>query len=362
MTTAPAVRPSAPGVDTERFERDGYLVLEKVLAADEVAALNDELVRLVRGELGPVHGSTVGPEATAEQALAATLCVHFPHKLSPSYEAAMRHPRILAALVALLSPDLKCMQSMAFVKSEGKPGQAWHQDEQFIPTRDRSLTAAWIALDDATVHNGCLWALPGSHRPGVLYPLREQQDERFDCSQEAYRFPYRDEDAVALEVQAGDVVLFDGYLLHRSLPNTGGHGLRRALVHHYMNAASLLPWTPQDDVPIAMTDFRDVVLVAGTDPYAWQPAVELSRVEVRPDGRGGCRPPQTSSALRDEHDRDGRAEDHHGGPQGRGRDATGHDDAERPAQQRGHREDAGQSPLDRAGEGEDRHAHDVDDE
>ena len=292
VTTAPAVRPPSTAVDRDRFERDGYVVLEQALTRSEVDALDDELVRLVRGELGPVAGSAVGPDATAAQALAATLCVHFPHKLSALYATAMRHPRILAALVELLSPDVKCMQSMAFVKSEGKPGQAWHQDEQFIPTRDRSLTAAWIALDDATVHNGCLWALPGSHRPGVLYPLREQQDERFDCSQEAHRFPYRDEDAVPLEVQAGDVVLFNGYLLHRSLPNTGGHGLRRALVNHYMNAASLLPWAHQEGVQLGMTDFRDVVLVAGTDPYPWQPTVELSRVEVRPDGRGGCAPPE----------------------------------------------------------------------
>ena len=291
MTTAPAVRPTVT-VDRDHYARDGYVVLEQALGGDEVAALNDELVRLVRGELGPVPGSTVGPDADVAEALAATLCVHFPHKLSALYATAMHHPRVVDALVQLRSPDVKCVQSMAFVKSEGKPGQAWHQDEQFIPTRDRSLTAAWIALDDATVHNGCLWALPGSHRPGVLYPQREQQDERFDCTREAHRFPYRDEDAVALEVRAGDVVLFDGYLLHRSLPNTGGHGLRRALVHHYMNAASLLPWVPQEGVTIGMTDFRDVVLVAGTDPYAWAPPVELSRVEVRPDGRGGCLPPE----------------------------------------------------------------------
>ncbi|WP_431936028.1 phytanoyl-CoA dioxygenase family protein [Micromonospora sp. RP3T] len=49
-----------------------------------------------------------------------------------------------------------------FPKAEGRPGQAWHQDELFVPTRDRSPTAAWIALDDARVDNGCLWAPPGS--------------------------------------------------------------------------------------------------------------------------------------------------------------------------------------------------------
>ena len=274
----------------DRYQRDGYVVLEQALTPDEVAALNAELVAMVRGELGPVDGSPVGPGATEAEALAATLCVHFPHKLSPLFADALRHPAVVPALVDLLSPDVKCMQSMAFVKSEGKPGQAWHQDEQFIPTRDRSLVAAWIALDDATVHNGCLWALPGSHRSGVLYPQQDQQDDRFDCTREAYAFPYSDDDAVPLEVRAGDVVLFNGYLLHRSLPNYGGHGLRRALVHHYMNAASLLPWHHQPGVDLGMTDHRDVVMVAGTDPYAWNPLTDLSPVHVRKDGQGGCAP------------------------------------------------------------------------
>ena len=181
------------------------------------------------------------------------------------------------------------MQSMLFMKSEGKPGQAWHQDEFFIPTRDRSLTAVWIALDDATVENGCLWVLPGSHRRGVLYPDREQNDERFDCTVEAYAFPYRDEDAVPVEAPAGSAVVFNGYLLHRSLPNTARGGFRRALVNHYMSAESLLPWhRPPDGVHIGKWDFRDIELVAGEDAYAYKGTVDVMRPHVRPDKEGGC--------------------------------------------------------------------------
>ncbi len=176
------------------------------------------------------------------------------------------------------------------MKSEGKAGQAWHQDEHFIPTRDRSLTGAWIALDDAAVDNGCLWVLPGSHRPGVLYPDREHDDPRFDCAIEAFDFPYDDADAVPVEVAAGSVVLFNGYLLHQSLPNTRPGSFRRALVNHYMSAESLLPWRgpPPEGVHIGKFDHRDIILVAGHDPYAYKGTPDIVAPYLRKDRDGGC--------------------------------------------------------------------------
>ena len=146
----------------------------------------------------------------------------------------------------------------------------------------------WLALDDATVENGCLWVLPGSHRRGVLYPDREQQDPRFDCTSEAYDFPYAEEDAVPVEVPAGSAVIFNGYLLHRSLPNTGRHGYRRALANHYMSAESPLAWKVPPGTSPANWDYRDVTLVAGEDPYAYRGTVDDSRAYVRPDKDGGC--------------------------------------------------------------------------
>jgi ectoine hydroxylase-related dioxygenase (phytanoyl-CoA dioxygenase family) len=272
------------------FDRDGYLVLAGALSAGEVQALRDEAVRICRGELGAVDGvEPAAADEPDEQVVRRYLCIHFPHKLSERMRGTLDHPVVVDALRQRIGPNVKAMQSMLFIKSEGKPGQAWHQDELFIPTRDRSLTAAWIALDDATVKNGCLWVLPGSHRRGVLYPDRDHHDPRFDCEVEAYDFPHRDEDAVAVEVPAGSVVLFSGYLLHMSLPNSGRHGLRRALVNHYMSAESPLPWfLPPQGSTMGRADHRDIVLIAGTDPYAYKGTVDVMRPHVRPDGRGGC--------------------------------------------------------------------------
>jgi phytanoyl-CoA hydroxylase len=288
--TIAARQPTAAGSDlAARYHRDGYVVLAEALRPDEVRALREEAVRICRGELGAVDGvQPPAAEEPDERIVRRYLCIHFPHKLSELLRATLAHPVVVGALTRLIGPDVKAMQSMLFIKSEGKPGQAWHQDELFIPTRDRSLTAAWIALDNATVENGCLWVLPGSHRPGVLYPDRDHHDPRFDCEVEAYDFPYRDTDAVAVEVPAGSVVVFNGYLLHRSLPNSGRHGLRRALVNHYMSARSLLPWFVPDGVTPGRADHRDVVLVAGTDPYAYKGTLDVMRPHVRPDGQGGC--------------------------------------------------------------------------
>ena len=298
----PLHRFDAGGVEfAEHFDRHGFALLRDALSADEIAAVNADALRICRGDLGQIRFGGADPEVRAkEQALAAArhddeavlrqfLCVHFPHKISTACYDALGAPRIVQALTSVIGPNVKAMQSMLFIKSEGKPGQAWHQDEFFIPTRDRSLTAVWIALDDATIENGCLWVIPGSHRRGVVYPARGQDDPRFDCSTEAFDFPYADEDAVPVEIPAGTAVVFNGYLLHRSLENSGKHGYRRALANHYMSAESVLPWRPPaEGEHMATADFRDIVMVAGEDPYAYKGIVDVNRPGSRPDKDGGC--------------------------------------------------------------------------
>ena len=276
----------------DSFSENGFALLGGALSPDEVAEINAEAVRLCRGELGEigaVEPHDFDDDGSDAAVLRRYLCIHYPHKMSEVALRALKNPRIVDALVSVIGADVKAMQSMLFIKSEGRPGQAWHQDEFFIPTRDRSLTAVWIALDDATIENGCLWVLPGSHRRGVLYPAREQVDPRFDCTTEAYDFPYTDEQSVPVEVPAGTAVIFNGYLLHRSLQNSGRHGYRRALANHYMSAESLLPWRPPTTGEhMATADYRDIVLVAGQDPYAYKGTEDIARSYSRPDKDGGC--------------------------------------------------------------------------
>ena len=272
------------------YDENGFFVVEGACSPAEIEALNNETVKICRGERGKFDGHIETSDGeTDDEVIGKYLCIHFPHKISPLMTEQIGHEAIVDALTTVIGPNVKCMQSMLFVKSAGKPGQAWHQDEVYIPTRDRSLTGAWIALDDATLENGCLWVIPGSHKPGVLWPMRFHEDDRFDCSHESYQTPYSDDDAVPVEVKAGSIVLFNGYLLHRSLPNRASSGFRRVLVNHYMSAESLLPWIwPEKPTGMATHDHRDIILVAGVDPYAYKGTEEIMKPHIRPDGEGGC--------------------------------------------------------------------------
>lgn len=272
------------------YRENGFVVVEGAFTGDEIDALNAEALALCRGDRGEIPGViSADPTESDDDVLKKYLCIHFPHKLSKLMYDQLSHPSIVEVATACLGPDVKCMQSMLFIKASGKPGQAWHQDEDYIPTRDRSLFGAWLALDDATVENGCLWVIPGSQKPGVLWPQHDHGDRRFDCAQESIDFPYTDADAVPVEVKAGTLVCFNGYLLHRSLPNVAKSGYRRALVNHYMTASSLLPWygAAQND-HVAIADFRDIVMIAGNDPYGYKGVTDIAKPSVRPSGEGGC--------------------------------------------------------------------------
>jgi len=272
------------------YAENGYYVHENALTTEEVEMLRQDAIRICRGDADSIRGLLpVGSDDGENDILSRYVCIHFPHKLSPLMYETVAHPSMVDVLTSVIGQNVKCMQSMLFIKASGKPGQAWHQDEYFIPTRDRSLTGGWIALDDATVENGCLWVIPGSHKHGIIWPTHYQKDMRFDCTEEAFNFPYRDEDAVPVEVKAGTIVFFNGYLLHRSLPNVARSGYRRALVNHYMSAESMLPWfSHRSGEPAGRADHRDIVLVAGKDPYAYKGTIDVMESHVRPEKQGGC--------------------------------------------------------------------------
>ncbi|HEY6418229.1 MAG TPA: phytanoyl-CoA dioxygenase family protein [Candidatus Binataceae bacterium] len=95
------------------------------------------------------------------------------------------------------------------------------------------VATAMLFLDDATVENGCLEVVPGSHREGLQarrategFGSLEMDAAKYDASR-----------LVALEVSGGSVAFFGPFLVHRSLPNRSGAD-RRALLYSYQPAGN----------------------------------------------------------------------------------------------------------------------------
>lgn len=262
------------------YAANGYLVAPGLLSGNEIAELKKETASIFRGERGYLDGIIkVEDGETDAEVLKKYVAIHFPHKISAIIYDYLFHPGIVNVLTKVVSPNLKCMQSMLFVKAPGKKGQAWHQDEFYIPTRDKSLVGAWIAIDDATVENGCLWIIPG--RPGYMMQRVESHSPEY-ADVDTIDVSAFEQQMIPVEVKSGSVVFFNGYTLHSSLRNKTTDCFRTALVNHYMSAESMLPWDQDGKLP-ATEDLRDIVLVAGKDPYAWKGTTDLNKPYLRPE-------------------------------------------------------------------------------
>jgi ectoine hydroxylase-related dioxygenase (phytanoyl-CoA dioxygenase family) len=134
-------------------------------------------------------------------------------------------------LVDLIGPSLDCFLSQFIFKNPGAWGQPWHQDGFYFPFEPRRpIVGVWLAVTEATLENGCLWVLPGSHheaihehvgdrRPGANYGYVEIVDHDMDG-------------AIPVLMEPGDLLLFDSHLMHRSTDNESS-GVRAAMVFHY---------------------------------------------------------------------------------------------------------------------------------
>ena len=266
--------------DVDFYHENGYLIVPGLVSDAEVEVLRADTLKICRGGYPHPSLQPFDEDMPDDEVLRNFLCIHFPHKISSvMLDTGVKHPGLAHVLSRIVGPDVKCMQSMLFVKPPGFQGQAWHQDEIYIPTRDRSLTGGWIALDDATIENGCLWVIPGSHK-WALYDQRPHDNpDEFDFAGESYGFD--DSGEIPVEVKAGDAVFFNGYLLHRSRRNRSAADYRRVLVNHYMNAWSRLPWQTPEGETAARADYRDIVMICGQDPYAWKGTEDRANISLR---------------------------------------------------------------------------------
>ena len=143
---------------------------------------------------------------------------------------------MLGVIGDLLGPDVDCFLSQFIFKNPGAIGQPWHQDSLYFPFEPDHQVGVWLAVTDATPTKGPLSVLPASHREPVHDHVPARRPEANLGYTEIVDMDFAGARQVLMS--AGDLLLFDSHLMHRSTDNRSD-GRRAAMVYHYARAGTV---------------------------------------------------------------------------------------------------------------------------
>ena len=226
-------------VALEQYNRDGYVAVEDAFIAHEVqdalAGMDDLVMGRREGFTGILFESKARdllPTLPLESRLDAVRKFWDFVAHEPRLDALARHPKLTKVLERILGEAPKMFQDMALVKppkiGREKP---WHQDHAYFdyPMGTR-VVGVWVALDEATVENGCMRLLPGQHRAGPRIHFQRRDWQICDNQM-------NDIQPIAAPLRPGGLLLFDGLLPHGT-PTNFSPTRRRAVQYHYHNASA----------------------------------------------------------------------------------------------------------------------------
>jgi hypothetical protein len=216
------------------FEEDGFTVVRGLFGAGEIDRLCGRFAAL--REAGPVPGHfqprASGPEADP---LHVWPRVMHPHEIDGLAREVLLDARLRTVLEALLGEEVLAAQSMFYFKPPGARGQALHQDNFYLRVEPGTCVAAWVACDVIDRDNGGLEVVPGTHRMDLFCP--ELADEDVSFARE-YVPPPPGLESVPVDMRPGDVLFFNGSLVHGSQPNRTRDRFRRSFIGHYVGRSA----------------------------------------------------------------------------------------------------------------------------
>jgi len=229
-----------------RYAEDGYCILKDYFAHQQIARVYDDIMAVFARQLrrlGIAESDRRDAEGLRQNLTAllnadrdAYLGAARQTQLLPSIHHLTTSPAIVATLEALglaapvVSTKPVCHFMTEALKIPGgylrvPPHQDWRSMQGSL-----DAVVLWISLVDIDADSYPVECLPGSHKWGLLNTVPHQATPMADDAR------VRDEDFVALYPKRGDLVVFSGFLVHRTAER-GDERVRLSMSLRYNNAA-----------------------------------------------------------------------------------------------------------------------------
>ncbi len=245
------------------FERDGVLVIPEFFSHAECDSLITRMAEIVEGftptENGTVFSTTEQKHAQEEYFLTSGDKIRFffeegsdpsspantslnkvghaMHDLDPVFSDFVRKPKMARLAEDIGFKDPLLLQSMYIFKPPRIGGEVvWHTDHPFLWTDPPTVKGFWVALEDATIENGCLWCLPGFHTETPKQRFRRKEGGGTEMViYDPSEFPT--ENKIPLEAKKGTLVVIHGLLPHWSSANMSEKS-RHAFTLHVIDGSA----------------------------------------------------------------------------------------------------------------------------
>ena len=168
---------------------------------------------------------------------------HAMHDLDPVFDSFSRTEELGAVAKDVGFEDPRILQSMYIFKQPKIGGEVgFHQDATFLYTEPISVKGFWFALEDASLENGCMWAIPGGHRNDLK--SRFFRNEKGDGTEMEIidDSPWETSKLVPLEVRSGSMIVLHGLLPHMSHANRSERTRHAYTMHIIEGLADYPEW------------------------------------------------------------------------------------------------------------------------
>ncbi len=260
---------SLPPAAAQAYARDGVLVIEDFVTAEQCLALRERALELVQLHAPKAAGTVFSTrdqrhskdayfEASANRigvffeegahdadgrlqvplGEAVNKLGHAMHDLDPVFDAFSHGPRLQAVADGIGLVDPRILQSMYIFKPPGIGGEVTpHQDSTYLYTEPASVVGFWFAIEDAHRGNGCLGGLPGQHRKGLREVFRRQEDGSGFKTERLADPAWELGGLEWIEARRGSLVVFDGAFPHLSEANRSDRSRHAYTLHAVSGAA-----------------------------------------------------------------------------------------------------------------------------